>query len=78
MKVEKSINTAELTTILKNHFEKAENMELSKFAVTDDGRGNHTISYETGLIKPTTAETLQAELGKAKDMFTSIFGRHTR
>ena len=75
MKVEKTISEAELATILKKHFETAENANLEKFSVTRSISGENTISYETGLVKPTISENLAAELSKAKGVFNSIFSK---
>lgn len=75
MNVEKKINHAELSIILKKHFENAESTDLSKFTVTQNSDGNHVVSYETGLIKPTMTEQLAGEVTKAKTVFKSIFGR---
>ena len=76
MKVEKSINSAELSVILKKHFENAESMDISKFSVAQGSDGSLVVSYETGLIKPTITEQLTEEVAKAKTVFKTIFGRH--
>jgi hypothetical protein len=72
MQVSKTIQRAEVTEILKNHFANTEVTGIKDFTVSFGSDNSVTVSYDTMLTKPSLADTL---FGKATNLAKDIRDR---